>query len=113
MEQLPDPVSAPLEISVRADAGRLVVRPYGDIDIATGDVLSEQLDWALSRGFDEVLCDLREATFLDSTGIRILLSARQRCERRAIRFSISVADGPVHRALATAGVLEALQAAGS
>jgi anti-anti-sigma factor len=49
------------------------VRPVGTLDLATVPVLEEQLAELRSAGFREVIVDLRELVFMDSTGLRLLL----------------------------------------
>jgi anti-sigma B factor antagonist len=51
---------------------RLTLR--GELDLAT----AAQLEQALSEAGDDVLLDLRGLTFMDSTGVRVLLEAAER-----------------------------------
>ena len=50
---------------------RLTLR--GELDLAT----AAQLEQALARAGDDVLLDLRGLTFMDSTGVRVLLEAAE------------------------------------
>ena len=51
-----------------------VVRPSGEIDIATADAMQRQITDAGSGG-TPVLVDLRGVTFMDSSGVRALVRA--------------------------------------
>jgi anti-sigma B factor antagonist len=50
-------------------------------------VLEEQLDELLDRG-DEVVVDLRELEFMDSSGIRVLVAAHARAGRGGTRLLV-------------------------
>jgi anti-anti-sigma factor len=66
----------PPEFSVtRRRAGDAVmVVPKGEIDLATVDELQSALH-AAGEGAGQVLLDLREVTFIDSAGVRLVLEA--------------------------------------
>ncbi|CAA9511136.1 MAG: hypothetical protein AVDCRST_MAG85-2350 [uncultured Solirubrobacteraceae bacterium] len=74
-----DPTDKPpfsLDASVRGDTA--TIRLTGEVDLFTGSELSAVLDDLVSRGdVHTVVVDMREVTFLDSTGLRILLAAHQ------------------------------------
>jgi anti-anti-sigma factor len=53
-------------------ASRLTLR--GELDLGT----AAQLEQALAEAGDDVLLDLRGLTFMDSTGVRVLLEAAER-----------------------------------
>ena len=61
-----------LTVAREAGATRLVLR--GELDLAT----APQLEHALAAAGDGVLLDLRGLTFMDSTGVRVLLEAAER-----------------------------------
>ena len=52
-------------------ASRVTLR--GELDLAT----AARLEQALAQAGDGVLLDLRELTFMDSTGVRVLLEAAE------------------------------------
>ena len=51
-----------------------VVAPRGEIDVATTEAVRAELDAAADEGRLVVL-DLRETTFIDSSGIRLIVEA--------------------------------------
>ena len=72
-------------------------RSSGELDLATAPRLSAVLG---ERGDAEVLvADLTATTFIDSTGVRVLVEADRRCAGSATRFVVLVDDGPVLRVL--------------
>ena len=48
----------------------------GELDLASAPILEEALDAVVSDGFAGVMVDLRELTFIDSSGLHALLRAR-------------------------------------
>jgi anti-anti-sigma factor len=91
-------------LSTSERGGRLVVLIRGELDIATAPELEE----AISDGFDaghDVVLDLRELEFMDSSGLRVLVSAHRRSQTGP-RFEIvrPPAGGPIAKILAIAGV---------
>jgi anti-sigma B factor antagonist len=60
---------------VDVEPERDVVRicPAGEVDLATVGVVRERVADVTSAGFRRVVIDLRQVTFLDSTGLRLLL----------------------------------------
>lgn len=61
----------------RDDQGSVRVRLRGELDLSGAGRLEESLDRLAADGRPVVL-DLRELTFMDSTGLRVLLQAAER-----------------------------------
>ena len=80
----------------RGDA--IIVRLEGEVDIATESEAAAQLDAAMD-GAGTLIADLRGLRFLDSTGVRVLLSADLRSRERGIRFGVVRGEGMVARLL--------------
>jgi anti-anti-sigma factor len=66
-------------ISTSDRDGRAVVVVRGELDLATAPELQAALSERLDAGQDVVL-DLRELAFLDSTGLRVLVATHARAE---------------------------------
>ena len=73
-----------LDIAPEREADRLVLRLRGDVDMAAADVLAAALGRAVHEPVPEVVVDLTDVGFLDSTGIRVLLEGRERAQERGI-----------------------------
>ena len=67
-----------------------VVRPVGELDLAAVDILESALS-PLETEFGKVVIDLRQVEFLDSTGLRVILSADARS--RSDGFKLEVING--------------------
>jgi anti-sigma B factor antagonist len=92
-------------ISTSDRDGRAVVVIRGELDLATAPDLEAALQERLDAGQD-VVVDLRELDFMDSTGLRVLVAAHARVEGTEQSFLI-VRPRPgaaIERILAVAGV---------
>jgi anti-sigma B factor antagonist len=88
-------------VSVRADATGVV--PHGELDLATAPELEAVL--AAQTGY--VIVDLRELSFVDASGLRVLLEAdaQSRQDGKNLRF---IAGEAVRRLFEWAGVPDQL-----
>jgi len=79
-----DAVTEALEIQVRWHGQRCcVITLAGELDVATAPDLMEPLREILEEDPQRLVIDLDEVTFLDSTGLGVLVSAYQRMSTRA------------------------------
>ena len=81
-----------------------VVVPTGELDIATAQALEQELESAFESDADRVVLDLRELEFIDSSGLRTLLTARRQAEDAGQRFSLVAGHRGLERTLEIAGV---------
>lgn len=95
------------DIAVEEHEGVVVVRPRGELDIATAPLLDEILRELGGRGANAVL-DLSELAFIDSTGIKTVLTAYAASRRDG--FGLTMLPGPpaVMRVLELSGVKDRL-----
>jgi stage II sporulation protein AA (anti-sigma F factor antagonist) len=94
----------PGRLSVRTDVvdGTLVVAVAGEIDQQTGDTLREALE-PPEGAAPRIVIDLRHVTFMDSSGINILI---------AVHRTLVDEDGWLRLAGATPPVLRVIQLVG-
>jgi anti-sigma B factor antagonist len=71
---------AQLDLSTEQRQGGAVVRLAGELDLSQADNLSQELERAEEDEPDILVVDLREVSFMDSTGLRLLLAALRRAE---------------------------------
>jgi anti-anti-sigma factor len=92
-------------IAEQERGGRAVVVPRGELDLATAPRLDEVVHAHLGAGHD-VVVDLRELDFMDSTGLRVLVAAHARARTDGTRFAITrpKEGGAVARILTIAGI---------
>ncbi|KAA6223920.1 anti-sigma factor antagonist [Streptomyces albofaciens JCM 4342] len=60
--------------------GCRIVRPVGELDLATSAALRDELRGNDAAPSARVIADLRRVTFIDSSGLEELRTAQARCE---------------------------------
>jgi anti-sigma B factor antagonist len=82
----------------------IVVAPIGELDIATVDELDDRLSALHAGGCREFILDLSQLTFIDSTGLRLVVNWNRQAAAGQLDFSII--DGPpnVQRTFELSGV---------
>jgi len=77
-----------LEIEIKAEDGRYVVIPRGEVDLVTQVQLKEAINDLVVAGNVDIIVDLDETTFLDSTGLGALIGARRKTHAFMGSFAI-------------------------
>jgi anti-anti-sigma factor len=103
------PDSDSFRCDIEHDRERVVVRPQGELDLATVDQVEEPLQQLRSAGFRDLVVDLRFLTFLDSTGISLLVRWQRAAADGGPAFSVILGDESVTRPLELTGVLGLLE----
>jgi anti-sigma B factor antagonist len=95
----------PFSVEIRPADDRAAVVPRGDLDLATVDEVRTAVDDLVAQGFGAVVLDLRELTFIDSSGLRMVVG-----QTRRVDVAVTLIDGaePVSRLFDLVGVREAL-----
>lgn len=87
----------------RQDGSLAVLTVGGDVDLAAADGLWDVLREALQPGV-RVVADLANVTFLDSTGLRVLVRAEQTsADLAGTEFALAAPSAPVLRVLELSG----------
>lgn len=81
-----------------------VVRLEGECDMATAPQLQETLQQFRPPAVDQVILDLSDLTFLDSSGIGVIVAALKRLREADGELKIAGASGPVLRVLEITGL---------
>lgn len=74
-----------LRAEVDTGNGAMVLRLSGEMDISSVGAARPAIDEALSGAPDVLVVDLSGLTFMDSSGIALLLSVAERVERVRLR----------------------------
>lgn len=77
-----------LELEVRAHGDYHVITARGEIDIAAVAPLRDTISERVVAGDVHLILDLDEVTFLDSTGLGVLIGARRKVHAFKGSFSI-------------------------
>jgi len=98
-------VAGLLEVTVEERAGVYVIHATGEVDISTAAELREQLD-AAPADATRVVADLGGVSFLDSTGLGVLISTHKRLEEGAAGgLELVISARPVLKVLEVTGLL--------
>jgi anti-anti-sigma factor len=94
-----------LQISVEQPSdGVVVVAPSGELDMSNAEVLEEAIKQARQDAAQKLIIDLRELSFMDSSGLRLLLDTWNESKLSDRRLSIVVSkSGLVRRVLEISG----------
>ena len=97
-----------LTVRVEPDGEDLLVRAHGELDLANANLLEEELRRAIGGDAPGVVLDLSDVTFIDSAGLRVLLSMARHSLRNGGRLCLLRGSSPVDRAIGVAGVEDSL-----
>jgi anti-sigma B factor antagonist len=96
----------PFSVEVVPDRERVVVVPRGELDMATVDQVAGAIDELVARGFAAIVLDLRATSFLDCSGVHLVLRETARTDAR-----VTLIDGApeIGRVLDVVGVRHLLR----
>ncbi len=86
------------------DNGHRVLSVRGEVDIATVGELEEKIA-ALGEPKYGLVIDLTETEFMDSSGLRLLVSIHERFASEGGSLRVAVGPGPIYRLLDITGLL--------
>jgi anti-sigma B factor antagonist len=95
-------------LAVVPDRERVRVVPTGDLDLATADQVWDEIERLREAGFDRIVLDLRQLTFMDSTALRLIVRARNTALKDGFEFALIDGAEPVCRVLDITGLREHL-----
>jgi anti-anti-sigma factor len=87
--------------------GAVVLRLRGELDLASADAVAQRLD-ALAAAGDAVVLDVDRLSFMDSSGLRVVLQAAETSRTSDWSFSLTAGSEQVRNLFASAGVTDRL-----
>lgn len=81
----------------------------GELDLASAPLLQSEIENVAIGETALVVLDLEEVEFIDSTGLRIILTAHERSQERGQEFALTRGSQQVQRLLTITGVGEHLR----
>ena len=100
------------KMTERLDGATVVVALHGELDLATCEPVTERLTGLRAEQRPTVL-DLDGLTFIDSSGVRLVLVACEDARKADWPFAVTRGSAEVQRVLAATGVIGDLPYAGS
>jgi anti-sigma B factor antagonist len=91
--------SSPFEVSVEQRKGAVHVVLTGELDISTATRLEDDLRRVEAERPELIVLDLQGLSFMDSTGLRLLISADSRARGEGRRLAIVQGNEMVQRVL--------------
>ena len=98
-----------LRLARRSEGTRHTLSLTGELDLSTVAELGEMIEQACSEGAVELVLDLRELSFMDSTGLSAILTAKERCDAHGCALLLTTPQPNVRRLLELTGVLSRLR----
>jgi len=76
------------EIREASERGNLTLSITGELDLSTVPALEQRVNDRLDESVTTLSLDLSEVTFMDSSGLRLLIELNQRADREAWELSL-------------------------
>jgi anti-sigma B factor antagonist len=97
-----------LECAITVKDGRVCARLAGELDLAGAPLLDRRLEQAFRRAPRAVELDLSGLTFMDSSGLRLLLRWHKLTAERGVEFLLTGAGPALQRLFTITGVRDLL-----
>jgi anti-sigma B factor antagonist len=81
----------------------------GELDLVSSPALQQELDRAIGSDAEVIVLDLRRLSFMDSTGLHVVVKAHQRVQEGGRRFVLTRGSEQVQRLLDLTGVAELMR----
>ena len=98
----------PFSCEVIPERDHVVVRPRGELDMATIGVVEQELRHLQRSGFRTLVLDLSELTFMDSTGLHLAVRWTNEAAQDGFVFEIEPGSPAVMRVFALAEMTHGL-----
>ncbi|MEA2282092.1 MAG: hypothetical protein QOK21_2699 [Solirubrobacteraceae bacterium] len=103
-----EPLPEPFRCDVDPLQSWIRVRPHGELDLSTVDQLDSTLRELRQAGSDQIELDLSALTFIDSTGLRLVLAWDGAARRDGLRLRLVPGRPAVQRVFEITGVVDRL-----
>ncbi len=105
----PAPTPGTLVITSAIENGTASIALAGELDLSGARQLEMRLDEAERESPERLVIDLRELSFIDSTGLRLLLQADARARERGCELVLRPGEPTVQRVFEVTGALDVLR----
>jgi anti-sigma B factor antagonist len=94
-----------IALTTENEGETLVLVLRGSLDLATAPTVRAALLDAIEKAHHNLIVDLSQLEFLDSTGLGVLIGAHRRTAERNGSFRLVISDGPISRLLNITGLI--------
>ena len=102
-------VGGHLNVGVRNQADAVVLHLDGELDLASAPQFEGELERADVTAAATLVLDLRDLQFIDSAGLRMIVSAHENARERGQEFAVTRGSEQVQRLLAITRIGEHLR----
>jgi anti-sigma B factor antagonist len=95
---------AGFDVRTWPDRERVILAVSGELDLASVGAVRAALDELLAAGWESIVLDLRALTFIDSTGLSLLLESERAARHADAAFAIVDGSPAVARLLELVGL---------
>lgn len=95
-----------LRIDLQSEGANARLGLEGELDVHTAPNLGDALQKVLDDGATTIVIDASRLRFCDSSGIQVLVQARERAVESGGKIVMENVHGPVERVLSVTGLLE-------
>jgi len=92
----------PFAVEVQRQGAVTVVQPRGELDLVSVETLRTALDGIETT--ERLILDLRRLSFIDSTGLQLLVALDQRAQRDGLQLTLVAPAAPGDRAIRLCGL---------
>lgn len=86
-----------LDINIRYEDDIPIIEAHGEADLITSRKLREAAESLINTGRCRIVFDLRDMTYIDSSGFRVLLEAKNKVSQRGGDIALVSLTAPVER----------------
>ena len=108
MDEMPEPrLPNDFSVTVLDESGTVTVRCEGELDIAVTKMIEDAVVAVLRSKPNEMVLDWRGISFMDSSGIRLLMQVVLLCRRSGVDMTWSLSEA-ARKTLDLVGIHDAL-----
>ena len=97
-----------LKLTSERDGEIHSIRLFGELDLATADAVEDELSRVEASDARTIVIDLAGLTFMDSTGVRLLVNASARTRKGGHRLALLRGGAAIQRVLQLTGLEDEL-----
>lgn len=111
-DDVPSELENPLIIDAQQDGGATVLVLRGELDPHTAPLLRDHIDRAFAVDRSDLVLDLAGLTFIDSSGLRVIIGAHKEANEGGGRLVLRSPSQTARRLLDITGLLDHIEISG-